>query len=233
LRFYQDNHFTYLWSGSLGSSKHALSVFNTSGIETSHYFAVKYLIINLAYRFFDNGSRILLAPPNLNDTIFEVTEGKINPVYHLNFKENKRKQNQIAPNDTRDYMSLISFVDKNKIAHTIGCFETNDFLFFNYTYLGKMHQGFYHKKEHKTVLSHELWFKNVFEFNVSDIRAVTKNEIILSLDAFQIRQLLDEGKVLCSFFPEKRRLQLLEKLKNVKETDNPVLIILTLKEKGK
>lgn len=230
LKFHFDNHFTYLWSGSLGSSKHALTIYNTSGTETSNYFAVKYLIINLANRFSNNGSRILLTPPNLNDTIFEVTEGKLIPVYYLNFKENKREQNQTVPTDTRDIISLISFVDKNKLAHTIGCFETNNLLFFNYTYLGKMRQGFYHKKEHETVLSNELWFKNIFEFNVSDIRTVTNNEIILSLDAFHIRQLLDEDKTSCSFIPEARRLQLLEKLKDVKETDNPVLMLVTFKD---
>jgi hypothetical protein len=93
-----------------------------------------------------------------------------------------------------------------------------------------MRQGFYHKKEHKTVLSNELWFKNIFEFNVSDIRTVTDNEVILSLDAFQIRKLLDEDKISSSFLPEPRRLQLLEKLKNVKETDNPVLMLVTFKE---
>ncbi|MDD4439129.1 MAG: 6-bladed beta-propeller, partial [Tissierellia bacterium] len=167
LKFHKDNHYTYLWSGSLGSSKQALTIYNTSGKETSNYFAVKYLIINLANRFSNNGSRILLNPPNLNDTIFEVKEGKLIPIYYLNFKENKREQNQTVPTDTRDIISLISFVDNNKLAHTIGCFETNNILFFNYTYLGKMRQGFYHKKEHKTVLSNELWFKNIFEFNVS------------------------------------------------------------------
>ncbi len=229
LKFHKDNHYTYLWSGSLGSSKQALTIYNTSGKETSNYFAVKYLIINLANRFSNNGSRILLNPPNLNDTIFEVKEGKLIPIYYLNFKENKREQNQTVPTDTRDIISLISFVDNNKLAHTIGCFETNNILFFNYTYLGKMRQGFYHKKEHKTVLSNELWFKNIFEFNVSDIRTVTDNEVILSLDAFQIRQLLDEDKISSSFLPETRRLQLLENLKDVKETDNPVLMLVTFK----
>ncbi|MDD2529583.1 MAG: hypothetical protein PHT26_16225, partial [Lentimicrobiaceae bacterium] len=53
---------------------------------------------------------------------------------------------------------------------------------------------------------------------------------VSSMDAWQARRLIDENKTSAPFITETRRLQLLEKLKDVKETDNPVLMLVTLKE---
>jgi hypothetical protein len=58
-----------------------------------------------------------------------------------------------------------------------------------------------------------------------------KNDyFVSSLDAWQVRRLIDENKTSAPFLTETRRLQLLEKLKDVKETDNPVLMLVTFKE---
>jgi len=56
------------------------------------------------------------------------------------------------------------------------------------------------------------------------------NKFISSLDAFQVRQLITENKTSCSFLSERHRHEILEKLKKVKETDNPVLMLITLKD---
>ena len=93
-----------------------------------------------------------------------------------------------------------------------------------------MYRGIFNKSERSVIASIDYGFESLFNFPVSSVKFADKTHLVAVCEPYILTKLLMEGKTDCAYLPENRRLQLLEKLKDVKETDNPVLMLVTFKE---
>jgi len=183
--------------------------------------------------FFQSNKDILLAPPLLNDTIYKVSNSDIFPAYKIDFGANSYIAGSYKPhisNDINNPYHIDAFFSENKICHSIlRPVENNRFLVFRFstseTYLTCIFDKL--NKTVNLIRCFEQTSESVFTPGL--IFASYNNKFFSFVDAWKIRQMLDENLTTAPFLQEQRRLDLLNKLKDVKETDNPVLMIITTK----
>jgi hypothetical protein len=221
-----------LWDGSGVSSASALLAINPKEKSANKYIK----IINssspgtpLRISSFDD--TLLIIPPFLNDTIYQFFDGKCIPRYFVNFpsaRSNADSKHSSA--DARNFQELYQYIFDHQIAAILDGFETTHFFAFNYMYNTKMYRGVFNKSERSVITSIDYGFENLFNFPVSSVKYADKTHLVSVLEPYILTKLISEGKTACTFIPETRRLQLLEKLKDVKETDNPVLMLVTFKD---
>jgi len=70
-------------------------------------------------------------------------------------------------------------------------------------------------------------FENLFYPGI--LYCAHNNLIFSAKESYLIKDCIENTKITCNYLPENRRIELLNKLKDVKETDNPVLMIITTK----
>ena len=220
-----------LWDGSGVSSANALLAINPKEKSADEYIK----IINSSspgtpFRISSFDDTLLIIPPFLNDTIYQFFDGKCIPRYFVNFPSalpNAASKQSSA--DERNFQKLYQYIFDNQIAAILNGFETTHFFAFNYMYNTKMYRGVFNKSERSVITSIDYGFENLFNFPVSSVKYADKTHLISVIEPYILTRLISEGKTACAFIPETRRLQLLEKLKDVKETDNPVLMLVTFK----
>ncbi len=199
-------------------------------------------------RFIDNPSRIRSFGDNegwfyryndklylkelFNDTIFELSGIPIcaNSKYIFDFGQKH------PPYEKRDYMSDEDFF---KYFWIQGLFESSKFLFFTLKYNEELRIGLYNKKDDITFIAdsedvdsyYYTWKKyglindvdNFIQMNPEYINS--NNELIGLVQAYEIVNWFKENPRKAVKLPTN-----LQKLRNIKESDNPVVMIASLKD---
>jgi hypothetical protein len=229
--FYFHNNYTYFFSCGR-SEEFALYVFNSEGKMINKYFPMDYLITGFDSRFVNCGDKVLLIPPTGIDTIYALDNGNLLPVFHFNFGSAGINENDNLPTDKKDIWAVAKyFAENKKVSQIANVVDLDNFILFRFLYMNRAFMGVYDKYTNETKVLKSNSFSNVFNLLTSSL-CIKKydNNIIGFVNAWQIVDALEKKDYMCTFLPEKRRLELLEKLKNVKETDNPVLMIIKTKK---
>jgi hypothetical protein len=184
--------------------------------------------------FFQSGSKLLIQPPLLNDTIYQIAEEKIIPVFYIDFGKQKYTPDSYdieTPDNLNSPFHLKEYCTENNICNSISRpIMSDSFLTFIFSYNSNLLTCIYSITKHESLLIKCTESKIDNLFTPGLFYASFNNKFITSVDAWKVRSFLDENKTFAPFLPETRRLQLLEKLKDVKETDNPVLMLVTFKD---
>lgn len=161
----------------------------------------------------------------LNDTIYSIFDNKFIPKYVLNFGQNTfpvkaRQERATYLKNMHEYVVL-----KN-------IFESKNFLIFIYRFNKKIFVGFYHKNTMTTSLMENDGIKNDFDSGPDFHPIYQKNNILVGfIDAYKFIEYVNSRAFKNSTpkFPEKKKQ--LEILANsLNENDNPILMLVKLKE---
>lgn len=152
-----------------------------------------------------------------NDTLFRVTKEQLLPKFVFNSGEYK------VPYRNRE---------NTKYFMTRLFMENSRYLFFNFSYNKHSHCSIFDKKTGNCFISDIDGEKNsgyindidnFISFNPQSINV--NNELIAFVQAYKLKRWFDENPEKAAKLPPH-----LQKLKSIKETDNPVVMILKLKE---
>jgi len=235
----KDNNF-YLWYTSSAfipkNERYSLIITDSIGNIRSRNFPYNHYAGG-GEHFFQSDSITLIQPPFLNDTIFQISDKKVFPSFVIDFVKHKYKPNDYKtdiPENMNNPFHLLKYCSQNNICYSISRpLRSDNYLIFNYTFSKELITCIYNISNEETILLNCLESKITNVFTPGLLYASYKNKFISVIDAWKVCQLLDEGGTACTFLNEKRRHELLNKLKDIKETDNPVLMILTLKDPKK
>lgn len=165
-----------------------------------------------------------------NDTIFEIKYKKLVPKYEFfsdKYKPDSYKRNYITNEEMKSFYLIENF------------FESANFLFFTLNYKGELRAGLFDKRKKEAYITDskkaDSFFFNIpcFGFN-NDIDNFIQfypqyinenNELIASVDAFEISNWFNNNKEKIS-----QLSPYLQNLKNIKENDNPIIMIAKLKD---
>jgi len=155
-----------------------------------------------------------------NDTIFQITTNKLIPTTVF-------KSGRYSP----------PFYEKHKFDFTQyhNCqtiLETEHLIFFRLNFKKRAYYCYFDKRTKQVMIPNNKSSKiNGFENDIDGFMPFyptsisNRNELIGILEPYRIRQWIDENPNKAAKLP-----QHLEKFKNIKETDNPVLMLVKLKE---
>lgn len=180
--------------------------------------------------FYQSNNNVLISPVIGIDTIYSIIGKSIKPAFYIDFKDFQMLHNEI-PVDHISPQTILDYAKENNKCTYVSMPIMNDtYLSFLYYFAGRYFYCFHNMRIDENFII-ELSYENVSDllFVVSPL-ASYNNKFCYSLPAYTIRDALDKGDFDFEFLPEKRRSELLNQLKSVKETDNPVLMLVTLKE---
>jgi len=231
----------YSWCTAIYTSKSEnkfhLYKQNNIGTVKAKFFPFQHFSYGVASRFTQIGNNeIVITPPNLNDTISIIKDGLLSPRFCITIKQNRdRTKNPLTGLTNNDFQlpdQLNNYLSRYKIYSLSSNVVLNKtFLTFWLNTPGESYRCFYNTELNMAyVFNCFLKGENESVFYPGSIYCSLDNEFYSSKDAWKVRQLLGNGQTSSSFLPEKRRLKLLEKLKDVKDTDNPILMIIKTKD---
>lgn len=153
-----------------------------------------------------------------NDTIYKISEEGLKPYVYFNLGEFAIDwNNQIIRSDVFNKISIIK------------TFESKDYVFFNYRYKAGIKYGVYSKNSKVSYLPENTWTEDGFiddVYGFIDFRPQSMNEyneMVASFPPFEILFFLN------SYREDASLPKSIEALKSVKEGDNPIIGIATLK----
>lgn len=156
---------------------------------------------------------VLCKEPN-NDTVFQLTETNIKPYYV--FKLGKKSIPYDRP--------AISNFDVSKYIDIDGLYELDNFIFFTYWTNRRRYWGYYDKGLDSTYLPEDKIRNDIDDFlPIADLYDKNENQLLSVIQSVDIVKFFRENT-------DKALNVKVLKLKNVKEDDNPVVVILTLKK---
>lgn len=178
------------------------------------------------YRF--NGSLFLKGC--FNDTVFEIKDNSLLARYEINSGDLQ------LPSVQRDFIKM---EDWKKYHFVMGAFESKYFLYFTLNFNEEIRIGIYDKRKKLTKIANSKsaetfyfgWKKYGFINDIDNFIQFCphymneNNEIVASVDAYEVVNWFKENSEKAAKLPPN-----LQKLKNMKETDNPVVMIAKLKE---
>ncbi|MGV8091741.1 MAG: 6-bladed beta-propeller [Mangrovibacterium sp.] len=160
-----------------------------------------------------------------NDTLFHVTSTKLIPRFVFDMGKyqppyEKQTSVKFSEQESEDY-----FIMKD-------IYESSGYLFYTFSVNKKSHIAIYDKKQKETLVNDysgdlntglENDIDNFISLGLSSIN--NRDELIGFADAYKIVQWFQENPEKAAILPAN-----LQRLKNMKETDNPVVMIAKLKE---
>lgn len=229
------NFYQWYTSGSFvpNDERYSLIITDSSGNVISRNFPYNHYAGG-GDHFFQSGSKFLVQPPLLNDTIYQIAEKEIIPAFYIDFGKQKYTSDTYkieAPDNINNPFHLKEFCLENNVCNSISRPIMSDvFLTFIFSSSTDLLTCIYNKKKKETVLIKCIESKIDNIFTPGLFYASFNNKFITSVDAWKVRRLIAENKTSAPFLTETRRHQLLEKLKDVQENDNPVLMLVTFKD---
>lgn len=168
------------------------------------------------FYYYGNG---LFIKEYFNDTVFQVTPEKLIPM--VVFKSGKYS----PPFYEKDTFDFVQYHSINTIL------ETDNLIFFRLHLKKRTYYCYFDKRTNQVMIPNCHFQINGFENDMDGfmsfypITISNRNELIGFLEPYQIKQWFDEN-------PEKaKKLPLrIQRFRNIKETDNPVIMIVKLKE---
>jgi hypothetical protein len=157
-----------------------------------------------------------------NDTLFSLTSNSLTPRFVFD------KGEFSFPYELRgDYINF-----ENKYFLTENIMESSRFLFYAFSSNKKIYTTIYNKKQKKTIVNDYVgdwgngYINNTNGFVPLEISSINdKDELICTLDAYKIKLWFETNAEKSEKLPED-----LQRLKNIKETENPVVMIARLKK---
>lgn len=230
-----DKTFASFIDNYLGSEKRKIVIFNEQDS-----------IINIFpnYQSFTKGSMVVFYSNSwfykidsqiffcekFNDTLFNITPTSLTPRFVLD------KGSYSFPNQMRGDIIVTdnkgNFSTRDEYFLTEKVIESSRYLFYVFSYKKMIYTAVYDKKLQKTIVNDYIgdsgngYINNIDNFIPLELSSITsKNDLICTIDAFKIKAWFDS-------YPEKSNglSEHLQKLKNISETGNPVVIISKLKE---
>jgi len=179
--------------------------------------------------FFQCNEDFLIAPVIGIDSIYRWADNHLVPFYYVDFGNYKITSDEL-PVDQSDPQPAFNYAqENNKCLHISTTLMNDDWLTFTYLFHNYYYRIMYnHASKNYIIIEYNKKNTQDIVFMTSPL-AVYENKFISSIPAYRICDLLKSNSIDLSFLPEKRRHELIDKLKNVKETDNPVLMIITTK----
>lgn len=221
----------YLWGGSFGIRRNpknnhfALYRIDKSGNFTEKYFPVKHSIMGNSNRFRNFKSITNIAPVFGNDTIFSIENGLLKARYSINFGNRSLKE-KIPEN----YVSLGEFkirANKKNVTGIHNFIETSNWCYFNFSFNQLVYNAFYSKFDNKVYVSK---FNPRLPDRIAPftIHANNGDKMIAVKNADFIVREVDRLMVNSSILSNDEK-NFISTLAEVKETDNPVLLVCKLR----
>jgi hypothetical protein len=176
-----------------------------------------------------------ITPPSLKDTIFSIINGKVTPKFRIIFIDNNENIPDLIPNNRIDYIKSNQLL-QYELEHDISAISGD--IVYNSNHLlvtaRNINRGLLKRVLINISTNDVKYFKIPAEpenlFHPRKFYLSYNDYFVSSLDAWQVCKLVDEGKTSSQFLSGIRRDELLKSLKNVKETDNPVIMMIKFKE---
>jgi hypothetical protein len=229
-----DDQFQLYSTSTTGSKRNQMEEFSlwlhTNKKDVPKFFLQRKTCNIAKNAFLQSEDKVLITPVIGIDTIYAVIPNEVLPAFYIDFGIYKSISSEL-PADHIDPFTAFEYATENKKCLGIYApFMDDHWLLFAYYF----HKNYYlcmYNRVDQSYINIEKNKKNVNNllFMTSPL-AFYQNKLYYSLPAYKIRGLLDDNAIGLNFLPQTRRLQLLEKLKDVKETDNPVLMLVTFKE---
>ena len=177
----------------------------------------KYTMFSAIFYYYGNK---LFIKEYFNDTVFHVTPEKLVPTIIFNsgkYSPPFYDKDKIIPADYYNIRNII---------------ETNKLIFFQLLFNKKSYYSFFDKRTEQVMVPNNKNFKvNGFENDIDGFMPFqptsvsSKNKLVGVLEAYQIKKWFNENPGKAAKLPSH-----LQKFKNIDENDNPVLMLVKLKE---
>jgi len=234
-----NDDYSYYWMDRFGHSltngsyKKLMFASGSTQNQVLSFFPHKYFSSKMS-RFNQSEQDYLVTPPIGSDTLLTITKNGIKPYMSIDFgKFSSSKKGVNISEEMDDPFPLLSDLKKQNLVGELMYAVKNDYytsvLFpnpINETYCNLI-------VENKSGTSHVfsvMPFENLFYPGM--LYSAYNNKFISSKESYLIKDCIEKNKIVCDFLSEQRRRELLNKLKDVKETDNPVLMIITTKNQA-
>ncbi|MCG6189360.1 6-bladed beta-propeller [Maribellus maritimus] len=222
---YYNHDLVCYFSNTVGTEKKLLQIFNNDDKEiytfsNSNIFPKSRLTVITGESHFYHYERNLFFKENYNDTIYRVgKEGLIPEIILYTEKYKKPYESKwwaIAQEQNSEFITPFDII------------ETDSYVFFKFYFKAKSRFGVYEKeKKQSKITDFEEGISNDIDgfipfipMGISD-----KGELIGKIDAYIIKQWFTDNPTKATTLPIQ-----LQKLKSVKETDNPIIVIANIKK---
>lgn len=207
-------------------------IFDTIGHLLNKRFKNTYLPVGVAERYIKTGTdELLMLPPNCVDTIFMIKEGNIFPHLYINFGNHANASVNDLPGNKDDMFAVMKYCyEKRRIYAIFDYCATRNHVFYSFDYLNKSIVNYHDVQGRVTYALYGPVQASVFNpLCLTSKFKIFGNKLLMFVDAYTIRSLLDKDKWACDYLPEDEKSTLIKRLSTVKDMDNPVLYMLTLK----
>jgi hypothetical protein len=228
----KDNDNFYIWGGSLGLKDNSIGNFfamyemTKGGKITNKYFPVKYNISG-SYNQFKRYKELLLIDPVFgSNVIYSINKEGVGERYYIDF--GRRTLDIPVP---EGFLSLVDFktrIDSRYFHSIFGFIETNDWIYFMFVFKRHVYNVYFSKKLNKSFLSIQ-WPLVSGRIAPWKISAGYNDNFFAFIEPKYVIEDITKCKVLeFDSLPasEKRNI---ERLAQIKPTDNPILFICSMK----
>ncbi len=227
--FYWMDRFGY--SSLSGTPERLLYEVNSQSNELNSFFIRSYFSSKMS-RFNQSNQENIITPPIGSDTLYLITANGLQPEIAIDFgKYSIIKSNNKISNEVNDPYALLSDLHRNRLVGEL-MFAVKNGNYLSLLFPNPIDEKYCNLLIEKTTgKSYVIAVKpseNLFYPGI--IFSSYNNQMISAKESFLITDCMKRGLNKCSFISEERRIKLLEKLQSVKETDNPVIMKMTIKE---
>lgn len=234
-----NDDYSYYWMDRFGYSlsndsyKKLMFASGSAKNQVLSFFPQKYFSSKVS-RFNQSEQDYLVTPPIGSDTLFAITKNGIKPYMSIDFGNfsSSNEGNKISE-EMDDPFPLLSDLKKQNLVGELMYAVKNE----NYTstlfpnpitdsYCNLLVEN----NTGNTKVISVSPFENVFFPGI--LYCAFNNLIFSAKESYLIKDCIEKNKIACEYLSEKRCLELLDKLRDVKETDNPVLMIITTKSQS-
>lgn len=204
-------------------------------LHKKHHFALYMPTGNIGDNvFLQCDTMVMIAPVIGVDTIYYWNYNRVEPKFYIDFGKYKVDRN-VLPQDYTDPHSAFSYAQKNKKAlYILDPLMNDEWLIFGFFFHNNYYRAYYNKLNKNIIILEIPWGGSGFCLltNIGFI-AVVDNRFVTSIAAHKIHDLLSNDEIDLSFLSKKRQNEILNQLADVKETDNPLLMFVTMKSSAK
>lgn len=178
--------------------------------------------------FFQCDTLVIIAPVIGVDTIYFWNYNRIEPKFYIDFGKYKVDRDML-PQDYLLPQTAFSYASINrKCLHIHNPLMNDEWLMFNF-YFYKYYYRVYYNKTTKNSTIVKLTRENECLLVMTQLLAVVDNKFVTCIPAHILHELLTTNRIDLSFLNKERQQEILNQIANVKETDNPVLMFITMK----
>lgn len=178
--------------------------------------------------------QVAIAPNDLNDTIYCIKNGEIKPTFIIDINNGeKKKLKPLLASSIEDYRfptQLLKYVSNNNLkVITTNVVFNNEYITFGIRTSTDVYRLIYNYKNDSYVTIHCYAYgerRNLFSPGI--IFGSYNNLFYSSINANQAKEAISNGDTMCGFLTQNKQHKLVNKVKAVNETDNPIIMIFRL-----